>query len=257
MTGNADVEDTRGRRRRRQSSEIRIPVDPRLIEDEPSDGGEYEPSNEDDRVSQTEAEAALPSGAETIDAFDYVRRDHPLRPLRKSCTLSNSGQLYSLRNHRDFWWDVLLAMNKRAKTNMDQEADQAIREEVIRLAEENRELRREKDRAVADKTFAERKADELDRKLELAQKGRERDQTIIAHLGSQPRATRVRSQNDEDQESLQQRDEFASIRDETARRTVPRFTTTSLELHNNPKFPDAPVFSGRPSCFRGLERQDS
>ncbi|KJK73847.1 hypothetical protein H634G_10853 [Metarhizium anisopliae BRIP 53293] len=249
MTGNTDIEDTRGRRRLRPSSEVRIPVDPRLIEDEPSDGGEYEPSNEDDRVSQTEAEAALPSGSETIDAFDFVRRDHPLRPLRKSCTLSNPSQLYSLRNHRDFWWDVLLAMNKQAKTNMDQEADQTIRNEVIRLAEENRELRREKDRAVADKTFAERKADELERKLELAQRGRERDQTIIAHLGSQPRTTRIRPDNDDDPESPQQRDEFMSIRDETTRRTVPRFTSTSLELHNNPKFPDAPVFSGDRRAF--------
>ena len=249
MTGNTYTEDTRGRQLRRQSSETRIPVDPRLLEDEPSDGGEYEPSNENDRVSQTEAEAALPSELETINAFDYVRRDHPLRPLRKTCTLSSPSQIHSLKNHRDFWWDVLLAMNKQAKTSMDQEADQTIRDEVIRLAEENRELRREKDRIVADKTFAERKAEELEKKLELAQRGRERDQTIIAHLGSQPRATRIQSHNDNDSEGPQRRDEFVSIREETARRTLPRYTSASMELHNNPKFPDAPVFSGDRRAF--------
>ncbi|KAM3518660.1 hypothetical protein MY4038_010031, partial [Beauveria bassiana] len=232
-----------------QADEIRIPVDPMLMEEEPSDNEEYEPSNEGDRASQTEAEVAPRLGFEIIDAFNYVRRDHPERPTRKPCTLSGPSQLYSLKNDRHFWWDVLLAMNKRAQANMDQEADQTIRDEVIRLAEENRELRREIDRLAADKTFSERKADEFEKKLEAAQKGRERDQTIIAHLGSQPRAARVQSQNDEDSERPQRRTEFTSIRDETTRRTTSRFPSVNWEPHNNPKFPDAPVFSGDRRAF--------
>ncbi|TQV90502.1 retrovirus polyprotein [Cordyceps javanica] len=231
------------------ANEMRIPVDPLLMEDEPSDNEEYEPSNEDGRASQTEAEVAPTSGSETIDAFNYVRRDHPERPLRKPCTLSGPSQLYSLKNHRHFWWDVLVAMNKRAQTNMDQDADQTIRDEVIRLAEEVRELRRENDRLAADKTFAERKGDELEKKLELAQKGRERDQAIIAHLGSQPRAARVQSHTDEDPARPQRRNEFTSVREETTGRTASRFPSANLELHNNPKFPDAPVFSGDRRAF--------
>ncbi|KAM3547272.1 hypothetical protein ARSEF4850_010123 [Beauveria asiatica] len=232
-----------------EAGEIHTPVDPMLAQDEPSDNEEYEPSNDEDRASQTEAEAALPLGLETIDAFNYVRRDHPERPLRKPCTLSGPRQLYSLKNHRHFWWDVLVAMNKRAQTNMDQDADQTIRDEVIRLAEEVRELRRENDRLAADKIFAERKGDELEKKLELAQKGRERDQAIIAHLGSQPRAARVQSHTDEDPARPQRRNEFTSVREETTGRTASRFPSANLELHNNPKFPDAPVFSGDRRAF--------
>lgn len=44
---------------------------------------------------------------------------------------------------------------ERAKTTMDREADRPIRDEVIRLAEENVQLRRKKDRIAADKNFAE------------------------------------------------------------------------------------------------------
>ncbi|PVH69090.1 hypothetical protein DL98DRAFT_182770, partial [Cadophora sp. DSE1049] len=88
--------------------------------DSPSDDDDnYEPSNDDnqeDNLDDThENTATVRDATEIINPLDYVAADHPLRPARKSLILDHPRTLHRFRNHSDFWWEVLLAMQKRAK----------------------------------------------------------------------------------------------------------------------------------------------
>ena len=129
-----------------------------IVDDDGSDDDDYQPSNEGDKTTPAENTGVTPM----IDAFDYVSPNHPLRPTRAICVLDRAQQLARLRHHFEFWWDVLVAMDKQAKMNTNQVTDQMIREEVIRLGEDNRELRRERDRMTVQRDMAEKRVEELD-----------------------------------------------------------------------------------------------
>ncbi|KAF1992912.1 hypothetical protein P154DRAFT_583323 [Amniculicola lignicola CBS 123094] len=88
-----------------------------LPDDNVSDDGEsYEPSNEENPEPEPQHEDE-DQRTEKIDATDYVGTSHPLRPKRASQILSDAKQLTRFQNHPDYWWDILLAMDKRAKMN--------------------------------------------------------------------------------------------------------------------------------------------
>lgn len=215
-----------------------------IVDDEGSDDDDYQPSNEDGRRSPPEDTNTMP----TIDAFDYVSPNHPLRPSRATCVLDKAQQLTRMRHHSDFWWDVLVAMDKQAKMNTSQVTDQMIREEVIRLGEENRELRRERDRMTVQRDMAERRVEELISKLDGAYRERDRDQSIIALLNTARQAMPTPEGNNQDR--APRRDISLTTPAEPIRRgTSHSVYTTSAGHFDNPKFPDAPVFSGDRRSF--------
>jgi len=154
------------------------------------------------------------------------------------------------RNHPDFWWDVLLSMHKQAQMNTNPAADRTLRDEVIRLAEEVRELRREKDQAIEHMNLAESKLAVQIKKTDLLRKEREKDQAVIAHFGSQPRIPTTRVVQEDEAYTAHSRERTGTIRPGSVPRapTQPR-SIFSDHLHNNPKFPDAPVFSGDRTAF--------
>ncbi|KAJ5155706.1 hypothetical protein N7492_008509 [Penicillium capsulatum] len=194
-----------------------------IVDDEGSDDDDYQPSNEDDRRSPPENTNTAP----TIDAFDYLAR---------------------LRHHFEFWWDVMVAMDKQAKMNTSQVTDQMIREQVIRLGEENRELRRERDRMTVQRDMAEKRAEELASKLDGAYRERDRDQSIIALMNTTRQAMPAPEGNNQDH--VPRRDVSLTSQTEPIRRGASHSVyTTSTGRFDNPKFPDAPVFSGDRSTF--------
>lgn len=137
------------------------------VSSEPSGGeGSYDSSKEDRPEDLEIGNEILADSREIINPFDFISKDHPRQPTRKTCILENARQVIRFRNHPEFWWDVLLAMNKQAKMKMSQEADRAIREEVISLAAEVRKLCREKDDAMRQKNIAEAKSADLAKKIQ-------------------------------------------------------------------------------------------
>ncbi|KAI2767281.1 hypothetical protein DTO012A8_7508 [Penicillium roqueforti] len=199
-----------------------------VIEDNGSDDDDYQPSNEGDRTVMPENAGATPM----IDAFDYVSPNHPLRPARAICVLDRAQQLARLRHHFEIWWDVMLAMDKQAKMNTNQVTDDVIREEVIRLGEDNRELRRERDRMTVQRDLAEKRVEELTLKLDGA--CRERDQSILTVMNTARQSMPVPGRNNNSR---------------VPRRESSHLPHNSPERFNNPKFPDAPVFSGDRGAF--------
>jgi hypothetical protein len=134
------------------------------------------------RDTVADAEEAFGDTTETINALDYVAADHPLRPARKSLVLDHPRTLNRFRNHPEFWWEVLLAMQRRAKINQDRATDQTLRDEILRLAEQVQELRREQTLALSQKDAAEAKIAHLNQEAEKLKRERDRDQAMIAHL---------------------------------------------------------------------------
>ncbi|KAJ5111904.1 hypothetical protein NUU61_001534 [Penicillium alfredii] len=154
---------------------------------------DYQPSNEEDGRLPPENKITAP----TIDAFDYVSPNHPLCPTRAICVLDSAQQLARLRHHFEFWWDVLVAMDKQAKMNTNNVTDQRIRE-VIRLGEENRELRREQDYMTVQRDMAEKRVEGLISKLDGAYRERDRDQSIIALMNTTRQAKPATEGNNRD-----------------------------------------------------------
>jgi hypothetical protein len=137
----------------------------------PSDDDDnYEPSsddNHDDNVDDTQENmATFGDTADIINPLDYVAADHPLRPARKSLILDHPRTLHRFRNHSELWWEVLLAMQKRAKINQSRNTDQTLRDEIIQLADQIQDLRRERTTALAQKDVAEAKVVRLNREIE-------------------------------------------------------------------------------------------
>ena len=91
------------------------------INPQSDDEDSYQPSNDDnheDNFDDTpKTVAAFRDATETIDALDYIATDHPLRPARKSLVLDHPRTLNRFRNHPEFWWKILVAMQKQAKIN--------------------------------------------------------------------------------------------------------------------------------------------
>jgi hypothetical protein len=105
-----------------------------VIDDDGSDDDDYQPSNEGDRTVLPENVGATPM----IDAFGYVSPNHPLRPARAICVLDRAQQLARLRHHFEFWWDVMLAMDKQAKMNTNQVTDVCLLWSMTLLTEPSR-----------------------------------------------------------------------------------------------------------------------
>jgi hypothetical protein len=245
---NQDDQDSEGTQRpSRQTRTRTASIDP------PSDDEDsYEPSNDDnheDNLDDThEDTAAFGDATEIINALDYVAADHPLRPARKSLVLDHPRTLHRFRNHSEFWWEVLLAMQKRAKINQSRSTDQTLRDETLRLADQVQELRRERTLALSQKDAAEVKTVHLNREVEKLKKERDRDQAMIAHLSSRPRTAEARIPERIDDSPLHETAETPGVN--TTRRTTTRHPSTlPEEPHNNPKFPDAPIFSGDRATF--------
>ncbi|KAF7514577.1 hypothetical protein PCG10_005497, partial [Penicillium crustosum] len=152
--------------------------------------------------------------------------------LARSSVLDRAQQLARLRHHFEIWWDVMLAMDKQAKMNTNQVTDDVIREEVIRLGEDNRELRRERDRMTVQRDLAEKRVEELTLKLDGA--CRERDQSILTVMNTARQSMPVPGRNNNSR---------------VPRRESSHLPYNSPERFNNPKFPDAPVFSGDRGAF--------
>ncbi|KAJ5350171.1 hypothetical protein N7541_007898 [Penicillium brevicompactum] len=234
--GPEDME-RRGRTRR----ETVMAQEATVVDDDGSDDDDYQPSNEDDRTVLPENAGTTPM----IDAFDYVSPNHPLRPARAICVLDRAQQLARLRHHFEFWWDVMLAMDKQAKMNTNQVTDDLIREEVIRLGEDNRELRRERDRMTVQRDLAEKRVEELASKLDGAY--RERDQSINTLMNTARQTTPVPERNTNSR--VPRRDVSLEARTEPIRRDGSHLLYSSPGRFDNPKFPDAPVFSGDRGAF--------
>ena len=237
--GPEDVE-RRGRTRR----ETVMAREATVVDDDGSDDDDYQPSNEGDQTTAPENVGMTPM----IDAFDYVSPNHPLRPARAICVLDRAQQLARLRHHFEFWWDVMLAMDKQAKMNTNQVTDDVIREEVIRLGEDNRELRRERDRMTVQRDLAEKRVEEWTLKLDGAYREHDRDQSIIALMSTTRQATAVSEGNTQNRVPQRGGSLGAQI-EPTQRNASLRLYTASPERFDNPKFPDAPVFSGDRSAF--------
>ncbi|PVH68607.1 hypothetical protein DL98DRAFT_212455 [Cadophora sp. DSE1049] len=179
---------------------------------------------------------------------DYVAADHPLRPARKSLILDHPRTLHRFPNHSEFWWEVLLAMQKRAKINESRNTDQALRDEIIQLADQIQNLRRERTTTLAQKDAAEAKVVRLNREIEKMKREHEQDQAVIAHLSSRHRTAESNFPQRIDDRTPQGTAEIPGV--ETTRRTTTRYTSTLPEQpHHNPKFPDAPMFSGDRTTF--------
>lgn len=236
----ADEVEWRGRTRR----DTVVAREATIVDDDGSDDDDYQPSNEGDKTTPAENTGVAPM----IDAFDYVSPNHPLRPTRAICVLDRAQQLARLRHHFEFWWDVLVAMDKQAKMNTNQVTDQMIREEVIRLGEDNRELRRERDRMTVQRDMAEKRVEELTSKLDGAYRERDRDQSIIALMNTTRQATPIAEGNNVNR--APQHEASLEARTEPTRRggSHPLYTTSPGRF-DNPKFPDAPVFSGDRDAF--------
>ncbi|KAL2705085.1 hypothetical protein AAEP93_000335 [Penicillium crustosum] len=116
--------------------------------------------------------------------------------------------------------------------NTNQVTDDVIREEVIRLGEDNRELRRERDRMTVQRDLAEKRVEELTLKLDGA--CRERDQSILTVMNTARQSMPVPGRNNNSR---------------VPRRESSHLPYNSPERFNNPKFPDAPVFSGDRGAF--------
>lgn len=243
---NQDNQDSEGTQRPRQEQLLR----PASLDPQSDDDESYEPSNDDNHDNPPDPSATIIADvAETINALDYVSADHPLRPAaRKSLVLNNPRILQTrFRFHAEFWWEVLLAMQRRAKMNQNRSTDQELTDEVLSLAAQVQELRREQTRILSQKDAAEAKVAYLTREVEQSQKERERDQAMIAHLSSRRRTTETHIPRGNDVSSLQ---ETAEIPEILATRRITRDTSTLRDQpHSNPKFPDAPVFSGDRTKF--------
>jgi hypothetical protein len=238
--GNQDDQDSEGTQR--PSRQIRLwtaSMDPQS-DDEDS----YEPSNDDNHEDNLddnhENTAAVGDATEIINPLDYIAADHPLRPARKSLILDNPRMLNRFRNHPEFWWEVLLAMQKRAKTNQSRNTDQMLRDEILQLADQVQDLRRERTTALAQKDDAEAKTVHLNREMEKLKRERDQDQAMIVHLSSRHRTVEVRIPERVDDSPLHETIETPRVN--TTRRTTTRHPSTlPEEPHNNPKFPVAPI----------------
>ena len=177
------------------------------------------------RDTVADAEEAFGDATETINALDYVAADHPLRPVRKSLVLDHSRTLNRFRNHPEFWWEVLLAMQRRAKINQGRATDQTLRDEVLRLAEQVQELRRERTLALSQKDAAEAKIAHLNQ--EKLKRERDRDQALIAHLSSRHRSVEARIPQRVDDSPRHERTETSGI--DTIRRTTTWYPSTLPE----------------------------
>jgi hypothetical protein len=139
-------------------------------------------------------------------------------------------------------------MQTRAKINQSRTTDQTLRDENLRLAGQVQELRRERTLALSQKDAAEAKIAHLNQEAEKLKKERDRDQVMIAHLSSRHRTAEARVPERIDDSPLHETTETPGIN--TTRRTTTRHPSTiPEEPHNNPKFPDAPIFSGDRATF--------
>lgn len=215
------------------------------IED-PSDDDSYEPSNEGDPDINNEDQGYSP---ESIRALDYVDADHPLLPPPRSRILDSAESLKNrTRRHPAFWWEVCLTMQKRAQPNQSRDSNEALRAQITGLKKENEELRREKDQgATTDESLIAEVA-KLNKKMEKLKRERDRDQAMIAQLSSRHRTTEPHIPQRVEDSSLHETTENPRI--DASRRTTTRYPSTLPDqLHNNPKFPDAPMFSGDRATF--------
>jgi len=193
------------------------------------DEDSYEPSNEDNADLSPEP-APVPTGDQenVIDPLDYIDHNHPLRPKRKSLILDAPKTLERFRYHAEFWFEVLLIMNKRAKMNQGSTSDLMLKDEVVRMTSEVQEAYRRRE-------VAEAKVIELTARLAALQEKYDREQTLMAQLKSRPTAASAHNQRE--------------TRNHTLSMTPAPMRTTPEGMHDNPKFPDAPVFSGNRASF--------
>jgi hypothetical protein len=222
-----------------------------------SDDDDYEPSNDED-FDTHDKEPEFRSGR--IDARDYIDPRHPLMPTRKSMILDSSETLRArTRRHHAFWWDVFLTMQDRAQLHSSQESNAALRAELAKW--------KPRDDGKPHKT-----RDELLAEIERLKKEVDQGKVVIAYLETerQRQATPRRTERQPDLDSSRGRESEPStirptrrsIRPEplldedevTAPRNAQRLTSRNTpelgdELHSNPKFPDAPMFSGDRGAF--------
>lgn len=216
-----------------------------------TDDESYEPSNGENPERPTGEENQELTVEEEggprirINPLDYVSDNHPLLPPLRSRTLDSAEALRTrVRYHSAFWWDVLLVMQDRARPGQTQEDNAPLRLEIARLNNELSRLRQEKVQDTAPAEVA-----RLTREVERLQKERDQDKVIIAYLESEQRHSKA-SPLREEPDAAPSRDNHERARLPNIRRATPRDTPDTLDhLHDNPKFPDAPVFSGDRAAF--------
>ncbi|KAJ6001220.1 hypothetical protein N7481_001629 [Penicillium waksmanii] len=239
MTSKSTEENSRAReledgaQRGRTRRETLMAREATVVVNDGSDDEEYQPSNDEDRRQQPEDTATS-----VIDAFDYVSSNHPLRPARAVCVLDRAQQLARFRNHFEFWWDVLLTMGKQAKMNTSRVTDQTLRGDVLRLGEENRELRRERDRMTVQRDMAEKRLEEMASRLDATYQEHSRHPSTLAQIHSTRHETPMLT-----------REHLGRDTERDISHVPSSFCTASLDRFDNPKFPDAPVFSGDRKAF--------
>lgn len=237
-----DNQDSEGTQRPRRQTRLMTASMDLQSDDEDS----YEPSNDDNHEDGLQDAADSAGATETINALDYVSADHPLRPARKSFILDGPRLMSSrFRFHPEFWWDVLLAMQRRVRINQAQNTNEVLAEEVLKLGAQVQELRREQSRALSQKAAAEAKVAYLTREVEKLQKEREQDQAVITQLKYRTGEAHIPREEDESAPH-----ETTEIPGTHIRRTITRDPSTLPEQpHSNPKFPDAPIFTGDRTQF--------
>jgi hypothetical protein len=216
-----------------------------------TDDESYEPSNEGnpERATRernqelTVEEEGEPHGR--INPLDYVSDSHPLLPPLRSRILDSAEALRNrVRYHSGFWWEVLLAMQDRAQPSQAQKDNASLRQEITRLNHEIDRLRQEKEQDTAPAEVA-----RLTKEVVKLQKEREQDKAIIAYLESEQRRGAAPTPREEP-DTVLPRESHDRARLPIIRKTTPRNTPDTLDhLHDNPKFPDAPVFSGDRATF--------
>lgn len=203
---------------------LSAPID--ISDDEDS----YQPSNDGNQKPSPPPDNSSHSTT-GINALDYVNPNHPLFP-RRSHTLDSAEDLRNrVRYHSAFWWDVIVAMHEQAQPGMAQNVNQTLRVEIAQLKKEIGALRKERN-VVTTERNSEAELSQLKSKIARLQKEQEQDKAIIKYLEGEHRHSLTPSTREE----------------EDIRRTALR-SSTADGLHNNSKFPDAPLFSGDRASF--------
>lgn len=235
---NNDYDDDHRPGSQRISKSARLHLTPEInISD---DDDNYEPSNEEVLDPAPDGIRKTPSNT-IIDAVDYVGREHPLRPLRRSQTLDSHKSWTRIRSHPEFWWDVFLEMHKRAQQTPASLGDLTAQEEILSLNGKIRTLRHEKEREAIYRQTMEEENTALRAQIAALQKEHKQNKAIIAYLESRHQAPREEATG-----AMSQR-----ATPEAAQRQTSRLTSATVagQLHDNSKFPDAPVFSGDRAAF--------
>ena len=254
---NQDDQDSEGTQRPRPQTRLRT-----ASTDSQSDDDTYEPSNDGNQEPEENRGDTLGK----IYALDYVSKDHPLLPLPRVRILDSADALKNrTRKHPEFWWDVFTTMQERVQPNHSQGPNDALRGEIARLKKENDKLRREGEQDARTKESLTAELEKANKKLERLDKERDQDKVIIDYLQSEQRRS-VEPNPPSHDEPLRHRSSEPRISQRvddpplhgtteipeinTIRRTTTRYPSTlPVQPHNNPKFPDAPMFSGDRATF--------